>query len=120
MAATTAEAAASDFITPGAISDAAIEAYVEAALAADPVRTDWTAAHEWNALNPVAVSVPTLILQGEHDPLSPSASLALLFDQLGTTDKAWVVVPGGDHAAFLESPRPYFLSVLTSFLLRGA
>ena len=34
-------------------------------------------------------------------------------------DKSWVVLPGGDHAAFLETPRPYFLSTLESFLLRG-
>ena len=33
----TAEAAASDFITPGSISQRAIDAYVEAALASDPV-----------------------------------------------------------------------------------
>jgi alpha-beta hydrolase superfamily lysophospholipase len=117
--ATTAEAAASDFITPGSISQRAIDAYVEAALEADPIRTDWTAGHEWNALDPAEVTVPTLVLQGEHDPLSPSASLALLFDGLANPDKSWVVLPGGDHAAFLETPRPYFLAVFESFLLRG-
>jgi alpha-beta hydrolase superfamily lysophospholipase len=119
MAPTTAEAAASDFILPGSISQAAIDAYVSAALEADPVRSDWTAGHEWNALDPASVTVPTLILQGEHDPLSPAASVSILFDGLGTSDKAWVVVPGGDHAAFLEAPRAYFLSALESFLLRG-
>jgi alpha-beta hydrolase superfamily lysophospholipase len=115
---TTAEAAASDFITPGSISRRAVEAYVAAALAADPVRTDWTRSHEWNELDPTAVAVPTLVLQGEHDPLSPSESMSLLFDGLGTSDKAWIVVPGGDHAAFLESPRDYFLTALRGFLLR--
>lgn len=120
MAATTAEAAASDFIVPGSIRQSAIDAYVEAALRADPVRTDWTHGHEWNELDPAEVTVPTLILQGEHDPLSPSASLALLFDGLGSPDKAWVVVPGGDHAAFLETPRAYFLATLDAFLTRGA
>lgn len=119
MAATTAEAAASDFITPGSISQRAIDAYVAAALEADPVRTDWTAGHEWNELDPGAVTVPTLILQGEHDPLSPSESQALLFEGLETADKAWVVIPGGDHAAFLESPRAYFLATLDAFLGRG-
>lgn len=113
---TTAEAAASDFITPGSISRVAIDAYVAAALDADPVRTDWTASHEWNELDPGAVGVPTLILQGEHDPLSPDEFQAWLFDGLATADKAWVVIPGGDHAAFLEAPRPYFLSVLAAFL----
>ncbi|MDE0898944.1 MAG: alpha/beta fold hydrolase [Longimicrobiales bacterium] len=119
MEATTAEAAASDFIIPGSISQVAIEAYVESALAADPVRSDWTSGHEFNALDPARVTVPTLILQGEHDPLSPPRFQNWLFTGLATVDKSWVVIPGGDHAAFLETPRAYFLSALESFLLRG-
>jgi pimeloyl-ACP methyl ester carboxylesterase len=65
------------------------------------------------------VTVPTLILQGELDPVGPSELQMWLFDGLATDDKSWVVLPGGDHAAFLETPRPYFLSTLESFLLRG-
>ncbi len=119
-AATTAQAAASDFITEGSISRAAVDAYVAAALEADPIRTDWTAGHEWNELDPAAVTVPTLVVHGEHDPLAPLEAQAALFQQLGAADKAWVVIPGGDHAAFLETPRPYFLAVLEAFLLQGA
>ena len=52
---TTAEAAAEDFIAPGAITKRAIAAYVQAALAADPVRVDWRHDTEWNALSPDAV-----------------------------------------------------------------
>ena len=88
MAPTTAEAAASDFVIPGSISTRAVEAYVEAALRADPVRSDWTRGHEWNQLDPAEVRVPTLILQGEHDPLSPQELALPLFTGLGTTDKA--------------------------------
>lgn len=117
---TTAEAAASDFITPGSVSAHVVAAYVAAALAADPVRVDWARAHEWGALDPAEVRVPTLLLQGEHDPLAPAEAQAALFQGLGTADKAWVVIPGGDHAAFLETPRPYFLAVLDTFLRRGA
>ncbi|MEQ9400645.1 MAG: alpha/beta fold hydrolase [Longimicrobiales bacterium] len=115
---TTAEAAASDFLVEGSISDAAVAEYVRHALEADPVRADWTALHQWNALDPAAVTVPTLVIHGEHDPLAPVAAQAGLFQGLGTADRAWVVVPGGDHAAFLETPRPYFLAVLEAFLLR--
>jgi alpha-beta hydrolase superfamily lysophospholipase len=116
--ATTAEAAASDFITDGAISERALAAYVAAALEADPVRTDWTHAEQWNALSAADVTVPTLVIRGEYDPLARPEAQAALFENLGTTDKAWVVVPGGDHAAFLERPRPYFLAVLRAFLVR--
>ena len=117
---TTAEAAASDFIVPGAISPTAVAAYVKAALAADPVRADWTATHQWNALDPAAVTVPTLILRGEHDPLAPQDAQEALFSGLGTMDRALVIVAGGDHAAFLERPRPYFLDVLDAFLTGGS
>ena len=118
--ATTAQAAASDFITPGSISEAAVAAYVAAALAADPVRVDWTRTHQWGALDPAQVRVPTLVLHGERDPLAPAEAQAALFQGLGTPDRAWVVIPGGDHAAFLESPRPYFLAVVDAFLRGGA
>jgi len=116
--ATTAGGAASDFIVPGSISQTAIDAYVASALASDPMRADWRDLHEWAALSPAAVTVPTLLIQGEHDPLAPTAAQAEFFSALGTPDREWVTVPGGDHAAFLESPRPYFLDALVGFLSR--
>jgi len=116
--ANTAEAAASDFITPGSISRRAIDAYVEQSLAADPVRVDWRRMHQWNELEPERVTVPTLLIQGEHDPLAPTENQAALFTRLGTADRQWVVVPGGDHAAFLETPRAYFIDALVGFLER--
>ena len=115
---TTAEAAASDFITEGSISEAAIDAYVAAALAADPIRTDWKDVHEWNELDAGLVTVPTLLLQGVHDPIAPTNRQATLFANLGTDDREWVVIPGGDHAAFLETPRAYFIDAVVNFIER--
>lgn len=116
--ATTARAARSDFLTPGAISERAIEAFVEAALAADPVRMDWRALDQWDALDGAAVRVPTLLLEGHQDPLAMDDVHAELFARLNTEDKAWVVIPGGDHAAFLGRPRGYFLRQLDAFMHR--
>ena len=45
---------------------------------------------------------------------------AKLFTRLATSDRQWVVIPGGDHAAFMETPRPLFLHVLSSFIDRWA
>ena len=112
----TAEAAASDFITPGSISQNAIDAYVAMALAADPVRTDIRRLDQYNALDPALIRVPTLVIQGEHDPIAPTDRQAKLFLRLGTGHKQWVSVPGGDHAAFLEAPRTYFIRELVTFL----
>ncbi len=115
---TTAEAAASDFIIPGAISQRAIDEYVRHALESDPVRVDWRALAEWNELNPAEVLVPTLLIQGEKDPFAPTERQAAFFSRLGTADRAWVTIAGGDHAAHLETPRPAFIHAMISFLKR--
>ena len=115
---TTAEAAAEDFIAPGVITRRAVEAYVQAALAADPVRTDWRHQTEWNALSPEAVHVPVLLLQAELDPLAKTEAHARLFTRLGTTDRQWVVVPKGDHAALLEDTAPRLIAAIRAFVDR--
>jgi pimeloyl-ACP methyl ester carboxylesterase len=89
---------------------------VHSALAADPVRTDLRGYADYNELDPAAIAAPTLVIAGEHDPLAPAANLAKLFARIGTGHKQWVSVPGGDHAAFLESPRAYFIHELVGFL----
>ncbi len=115
---TTAEAAAEDFIAPGVISKRAIAAYVQAALAADPVRSDWRRDSEWNALSPEAVHVPVLLLQAELDPLAKTAAHARLFARLGNPDRQWVVIPRGDHAALLEDTAPRLVTAIRAFLDR--
>ncbi len=115
-AATTEASAASDFIIPGNISQRAIDAFVEQALAADPVRADWRASDQWNALDPSRVTVPTLVLHGAKDPYAPIANQAKLFSRLGTDDKAWKTIAGGDHAAHLEDAGPRFMAAVLSFM----
>ena len=115
---TTAEGAASDFITPNAISARAVRAYVRSALAADPVRADWRRLEEYNALDPAAVRVPTLLIQGALDPQAPTDAHARFFSRLGTADRQWVVIAGGDHAALLEDTQPAFVAAMVAFLER--
>ena len=111
----TAENAASDFITPGSISQNAIDSYVAASLEADPIRVDVRSTDQYNALDGAKITVPTLVIAGEHDPLAPAANQAKLFLSIGTGHKQYVSVPGGDHAAFLEAPRAYFIRELVAF-----
>ena len=115
---TPAEDAASDFIAPGVISRQAIAAYVQAALATDPIRMDWRRDTEWNALSPAAVRVPVLLLQAELDPLARTDAHARLFAKLGTSDRQWVVIPRGDHAALLEDTAPRMIAAIRAFLDR--
>jgi pimeloyl-ACP methyl ester carboxylesterase len=113
---TTAKGAASDFITPGSISQKAIDAYVAAALEADPIRVDIRSMDQYNELDESTITIPTLVIAGEFDPIAPSNIQAKLFIGIGTGHKQYVSVPGGDHAAFLETPRDYFIHELVSFL----
>ncbi len=112
---TTAASARSDFQTP-TISDAAAQAFVDACLKHDPVRTDWTRPQQWNELAPEKVTVPTLVIHGEHDPHVSMSSHAALFKRLGDPDRAWVVVPRGDHAAHIEDTHDAFVAALLGFL----
>ena len=115
---TTAEAAASDFIAPHAISKRALAAYVAAALKSDPVRTDWRRMEEYNALDAAKVRVPTLLIQGELDPIAPTVVQAKFFARLANPDRQWVVLAGGDHAALLEETQPAFVAAVVAFLER--
>ncbi|NQV87703.1 MAG: alpha/beta hydrolase [Woeseiaceae bacterium] len=114
--ANTAEAAASDFITPGSISRKAVDAYVAAALAADPVRVDIRHLDEYNVLDGAKITVPTLVIAGEFDPLAEPDNQARLFVSLATGHKQYVSIPGSDHAALLERPRDYFIHEIVAFL----
>lgn len=116
---TTAEQAAEDFRAPGVISQRAIDAYVRAALAADPVRNDWRHDTEWNALSPPAVHVPTLMIQAELDPYAKTEDYEWMFTRLGTADRQWVVIPGGDHAALLEDTAPRMITAIRAFIERS-
>ncbi len=109
--------AISDFIAPGAARQETMDAFVESALKHDPVRVDWRAYPEWLALDAARVTVPTLLIDAEHDPLTDPVILSRFFAGLGTADKAWVSIPGADHAAFLEEPRDYFRRAMAAFML---
>ncbi|MDX1492779.1 MAG: alpha/beta fold hydrolase [Longimicrobiales bacterium] len=115
-AATTREAALSDFITPGTIDSADIEAFVATALEADPVRVDIRNGDQLNALSPDSLLVPTQILQGELDPIAPTPVQAALFQELGTAHKEWIVLPGCDHAAHIEVCKRRFESAFLRFV----
>ncbi|MGY8913666.1 MAG: alpha/beta hydrolase, partial [Flavobacteriales bacterium] len=114
----TAENAASDFITPGSISQNAIDIYVKMALEHDPIRVDWRHESEYNNIDPSLITTPVLLLQGEYDPIAPTERQAKLFTRLKTADKSWVVISGGDHAAFMETPRKHFIHSFTEFINR--
>jgi pimeloyl-ACP methyl ester carboxylesterase len=113
--ANTQAAARSDFITEGTLAEAAIEAYVQASLAADPVRVDWRAMEQFDVLDPEEIGVPTLVIHGVADPIAKQLWQAKLFTRMTEGERQWVVIPNADHAAHLEQPER-FMRALLAFL----
>jgi pimeloyl-ACP methyl ester carboxylesterase len=107
--------AISDFITPGAASTAVIEAYAAAALKSDPVRMDWGQEDQFIPADPAQIKVPTLFLHGVGDPNANPAFLSKLFIGLGNPAKAWVVLPGADHAAHVEKDHARWVAAIVDF-----
>ncbi len=114
---TTAAAAGEDFVTPDAAPPSVRDAYVQQALASDPVRADWTHLEQFR-FHPETVRVPVLLLHGVDDAYAQHASLEHLFVKLGTPDKSWVVLPHSDHAAHVEDSQGAWLQALTDFIER--
>jgi pimeloyl-ACP methyl ester carboxylesterase len=106
--------------TQGAISQKARDAFIAAALTADPVRSDWRDEDQFNAVDPAAIKVPVLLIHGEHDPLATVAKGEKLFTRLGTGDRAWVIIPNADHAVHLEDAQAQLVKAVAGFIERRA
>ncbi|HUQ11321.1 MAG TPA: alpha/beta fold hydrolase [Steroidobacteraceae bacterium] len=111
---TTRAAAAEDFITRDAASRAVIDAYVEQAVAANPVRSDWRDEHQF-AFDASRVSTPTLLLYGANDPLLTPA-VADFFASLAARDRSFIVLPASDHAAHVENSQAAWLHAVDAFV----
>jgi alpha-beta hydrolase superfamily lysophospholipase len=114
----TTDAAASDFITRDAFTSATVNAFVRAALRADPVLVDWKNDNEFNAFRPAQMQVPALLVHGAADPQAPIAIETKLFTRFGTPDKWWVILPGADHAAHLEKSSVELVRAIVLFTRR--
>lgn len=115
---TTAAAAASDFIAPGAFPDAVREAYVAQALASDPVRADWRALEQFHFEPEAVTQVPVLLIRGVHDPLGTQEKNVRLFARLGSQDKSYVTLPDTDHVAHVEDGHTAWVRAIVDFLQR--
>lgn len=114
----TAEAAASDFISPGVTPPAVVRAFVDQALRADPILVDVRHDAEFNALDPRRLVVPTLVLFGERDPAYAPDDVGAFVRALGTRDRTVVVLPGADHAAQLEDTHTRWIDAVAAFVVR--
>jgi len=112
----TANAAASDFISPAVTPPAVVRAFVAQALKSDPVLADIRNDVEFNGLAPAKLSVPTLLMFGERDPGVTRADADKMLAAIATPDKQLVVLPGADHAAHLENTHDVWVGAIVAFL----
>jgi pimeloyl-ACP methyl ester carboxylesterase len=96
-----------------------VEAYVKAALETDPQSPN---AFVDNAklpiLDPLQITVPTMIIHGERDYAAKEEDLVPFFSQLKTHEKQYVLLPDGGHALMLEKDHRRFQHEVLSFLDR--
>ena len=69
-------------------------------------------------LDPLRISVPTMIIFGEYDYYAKEDDLVPFFSQLKTRDKRFVLLPHGGHALILEKDHRRFQQDVVSFFER--
>jgi len=113
MAANTEAAARSDFITPDALEPGVVDAFVAAALKADPVRADWR--DDPLVADFSALRTPVLAIHGDRDPVVDPACLREQLARVPGGAHTEVLV-GFDHAAHLERAAPRFVAAVVGFI----
>ncbi|WAS96695.1 alpha/beta hydrolase [Nannocystis punicea] len=113
QAANTEAAARSDFITPEALEPGVADAFVAAALAADPIKADWRDVDAWIDFS--ALRNPVLAIHGDRDPVVDQSCLNERLAQLPGGAQL-EVLPGYDHAAHLERAAPRFAAAVVGFV----
>lgn len=114
----TADAAASDFVTPQVTPPAVVKAFVAAALASDPIYAEWKNDQEWNELKAQRLTVPVMLLHGSNDlGASPEAAGEFLA-AVKSDSRSYVVLPLADHCAQLEDTHEAWISAVVEFITR--
>ncbi len=113
----TVEWSSDGFIT-SSITQEVIDGYVSACLSLDPTLADWNNIAQWNQLDPLAITAPTLLINGEHDPYAPADKLASFFSKIGNPDKTWVVISKSGHNAHIEDSAVRLVNGIVNFVRR--
>jgi pimeloyl-ACP methyl ester carboxylesterase len=69
-------------------------------------------------LDPLRITVPTMIIFGEYDYYAKEEDLLPFFSQLKTRDKQFVLLPHGGHALILEKDHRRFQQEVLAFFDR--
>jgi pimeloyl-ACP methyl ester carboxylesterase len=100
-----------------------IEAFADAVVALDtsvPTGTYVDMCSKLPVVNPEKISVPTLIMRGQHDGIASFDDLVKFFAKLPNSDKQFAVMPGVSHASFQQKNYMLVYHILLSFFTQPA
>lgn len=104
---------------PGTADDAVIEAFANAILALDdsvPTGTYVDMCENLPVVDPMKITVPTIVMRGQWDGIASFEDLAKFFARLPNPDKQFTVMPGISHASFQQKNIQLVYHILYSFL----
>jgi len=90
---------------PGTADEATVEAFADAILALDdsvPTGTYVDMCSKLPLIDPAKLTVPTIVLRGEHDGIAGIDDLIEFFKRLPNPDKQFAVMAGISHASFQQ------------------
>ena len=95
-----------------------IEAFADAVCALDdsvPTGTDVDMCSKLPVVNPQNITVPTLIMRGQHDGIASMEDLLAFFAKLPNPDKQFTVMSGISHASFQQKNYMMVYHILASW-----
>jgi pimeloyl-ACP methyl ester carboxylesterase len=95
-----------------------IEAFADAVVALDdsvPTGTYVDMCSRLPVVNPEKITVPTLIMRGQHDGIASMDDLLKFFGKLPNPDKQFTVMSGISHASFQQKNYMMVYHILASF-----
>jgi pimeloyl-ACP methyl ester carboxylesterase len=95
-----------------------IEAFADAVVALDdsvPTGTYVDMCSRLPVVNPEKITVPTLIMRGQHDGIASMDDLLKFFEKLPNPDKQFTVMSGISHASFQQKNYMMVYHILASF-----
>ena len=106
---------------PGTADKATIEAFADAILELDdsvPTGTYVDMCSRLPLVDPARITVPTLVMRGEHDGIAGIEDLLKFFARLPHADKQFTVMEGISHASFQQKNYMSVYHILHSFFSR--
>jgi pimeloyl-ACP methyl ester carboxylesterase len=90
---------------PGTAEDKVVDAFADAILALDdsvPTGTYVDMCSKLPVVDPTRLTMPVIVMRGEHDGIAGFDDLLAFFRQLPNADKQFAVMPGISHASFQQ------------------